>query len=236
MTGDDQLRPIVRALIAELGGRFSSEAGIDVDAGDDEIERWFLAATLFGTRISTATAMRTFAVFDRAGVRTIADAGRTSWNDLVQLLDDGGYARYDFRTAHRLHDLAEVCERDHPDGIGELGRTHPDVQSLTAALDVLPGWGPVTIGAFLRELRGVWPGADVPLDARVVGAAEHLGFADPSRDPAFDVDRLRSLARDAGVDQRDLEAALVRLALAHERSYDDCSRSGPLHCDHLDRD
>jgi len=26
---------------------------------------------------------------------------------------------------------------------------------LEAALDALPGWGPVTVGAFLRELRGV---------------------------------------------------------------------------------
>jgi hypothetical protein len=233
VTADDQPRSIVRALIAELGGRFSSEAGIDVDAGDGEIERWFLAATLFGTRISTATAIRTFVVLDRAGVHTIADAGRTSWNDLVQFLDDGGYARYDFRTAHRLHDLAEACERTSPDGVGALGRTHTDVASLTAALDALPGWGPVTVGAFLRELRGVWPGADLPLDDRVTGAADHLGLADGS---TFDVDRLRDLARDAGVDPRDLEAALVRLALAHERTYDACSRSGPLRCDHLAHD
>jgi hypothetical protein len=38
--------------VGVLGGRFSAELGIDVDAGDAEVERWFLAATLFGTQCS----------------------------------------------------------------------------------------------------------------------------------------------------------------------------------------
>jgi hypothetical protein len=39
--------------------------------------------------------------------------------------------------------------------IGQQFSTYP---ALRAALDVLSGWGPVTIQLFLRELRGVWPG------------------------------------------------------------------------------
>ena len=41
---------LARQVVGMLGGRYSAELGIDVDAGDAEIERWFLAATLFGTR------------------------------------------------------------------------------------------------------------------------------------------------------------------------------------------
>lgn len=221
---------IARALVTQLGGRFSTEAGIDVDSGDHEIERWFLAATLFGTRISAATAIRAFGVLDCAGVHTITDAGRSSPDELIQLLDEGGYARYDERTAQRLLDLAETCERDHPNGISELGRTHRRVDALRSALLALPGWGPVTVGAFLRELRGVWPGAELPLDDRVAGAARHLGLGDES----FDLLELHRLAREGGLDPRDLEAALVRLALSHQRSYTQCSRRSPFPCDRLD--
>ncbi len=39
-----------------------------------------------------------------------------------------------------------------------IGRRHAAYPELRAALDALPGWGPVTIRLFLRELRGVWPG------------------------------------------------------------------------------
>ncbi len=93
MSSDE--RALVRKLVDTLGGRFSTQAGIDVDAGRHEVERWFLAATLLGTRISAAIAMRTYRVLHDAGVSTVADAGQRSWEDLVALLDAGGYARYD---------------------------------------------------------------------------------------------------------------------------------------------
>ena len=62
----DQAR-LARQVVGMLGGRYSAELGIDVDAGDAEIERWFLAATLFGTRISARIAERAFRVLDEAG-------------------------------------------------------------------------------------------------------------------------------------------------------------------------
>jgi hypothetical protein len=52
---------MIRRLVAG-GGRFSTTLGIDVEAGDAEIDRWFLAATLFGARIPTTIAERTFHV------------------------------------------------------------------------------------------------------------------------------------------------------------------------------
>ncbi len=200
-----------RELVAAVGGRFSVEAGIDVDAGDHDVDRWFLAATLFGTRISAAVAVRTYRVLDAAGVATVGDAGRRTWDDLVALLDRGGYARYDFRTASRLLDLAAAVAARHPRGIPALGRTTTDPGELVAALDALPGWGPVTVRAFLRELRGVWPGAQPPLDDRTGRAAADLGLG--GQPPT--VADLARLADRAGLDVRDLETALVRLGLRH---------------------
>ncbi len=211
----DQAAELARAVIRQLGGRFSVELSIDVNAGDAEIDKWFLAATLFGTRISTSVAERAFRVLSENGVNRIAEASERTCDELVELLDTAGYVRYDFRTATRLQALAAVV-RDRWDGkAAEIGRRLTDPHDLAAALDDLPGWGRVTVGLFLRELRSVWPGARLPLDGRAAEAASHLGLLDAGTPEALE--HLGAIATRAGVDARDLEAALVRLALRHRR-------------------
>lgn len=197
-----------------LGGRFSTELGIDVDEGDEQVERWFLAATLFGTRISAKVATNTYHVLARAGVASLHDVARRSWDDLVVLLDAGGYTRYDFRTATRLITLAATVTQRYPQGIGQLCSVVDPIR-LETELDRLPGWGPVTIRLFLRELRGVWPGAKPPLDERAVWAAEHLRLS--TTHAPIVAAQLGVLATDADLDVRDLESALVRAALRHRR-------------------
>ena len=210
-----------RRVVQLLGGRYSTEAGIDVDAGDAEVERWFLAATLFGARISTAIAQRTFRVLDRSGLVHIAHARGIPWDDLVAMLDAGGYARYDFRTASRLYALSEAIVDRYGGEVATIGHRFPMYRELRGALDALPGWGSTTVELFLRELRGVWPGANPPLDERAETAASHLHLLDTGggADPLGVIARV---ARAAGVDLRDLESGLVRLALAHRRNTDAC--------------
>jgi hypothetical protein len=216
MSGATGLSLVANSLVRSFGGRYSSELGIDVANGDTEVERWFVASTLFGTRISAQVAGRTFAELSQAGINRIADAGTRSWDDLVALLDAGGYTRYDFRTASRLKALARVISERYGGEIGVIGRRFTDPRSLVAALDELPGWGVVTIRLFLRELRGVWPGASLPLDPQAAEAARHLGLTTGlERDGLARIARIAARAR---CDERDLEAALVRLALAHRRT------------------
>jgi hypothetical protein len=212
---------LVRRLIEHLGGRYGTEMGIDVDAGADEIERWFLAATLFGSRISAAIAVRTARVLSQAGIRTVRDIPSIGESALVRLLDAGGYARYDERTAARLHALARVVGERYGGSIAPLGARVVVPTALEAELRDLPGWGPTTIRMFLRELRGVWPGAQPALDERTLEAAAHLGFLHAHDTPEA-LPALRALARHAGVDFRDLEVALSRLALRHGRRRQPC--------------
>jgi len=201
-----------------LGGRYSAELEIDVAAGDAEIERWFLAATLFGTRISARIAERTFGELAAAGLARIGQVGQVPAAELVGLLDAGGYARYDFRTAARLLKLSEVvCDR-FGGNVASISHTTHSYPELHSALDALPGWGEVTVRLFLRELRGVWPGADPPLDERAATAARHLGLL-PSGAALSD---LADLANSARLDLRDLESGLVRLALGHYRAMTSC--------------
>jgi predicted RNA-binding Zn ribbon-like protein len=58
-TGDAASR-LARDVTTTLGGRVSAGLGIDVQAGDADVERWFLAATLVGTRRSSAIAEHAF--------------------------------------------------------------------------------------------------------------------------------------------------------------------------------
>ncbi|MEJ7793849.1 MAG: hypothetical protein WKF65_17960 [Gaiellaceae bacterium] len=74
----------------------------------------------------------------------------------------------------------------------------------------------MTVRVFLRELRGLWPGAELRVDDRALAGAEHLGLLSPG-DRTEPPARLRRLAAVAGLDVRDLEAALIRLELAHAR-------------------
>ena len=204
-----------------LGGRYSAELGIDVDAGDAEIERWFLAATLFGTRISARIAERAFRVLDEAGLTRIGQARHMSSEDLVVLLDAGGYARYDFRTATRLQDLSEIIDERYDGQAAEIGRRYQAYQELRAALIMLPGWGPVTVQLFLRELRGVWRGAQPPLDPRAASGGRHLDLLS-TEEGGVGLPDIAQLAIDAGLDVRDLESGLVRLALAHHGMRTSC--------------
>ena len=218
---------LARRVVEHLGGRFSSELGIDVDAGEHEVERWFLAATLFGTRISTSVAEGTFRVLDGAGLARIEQARHLPWEELVSLLDRGGYVRYDFRTATRLQALSTFVHEEYGGRVGALGSRYPRYEELRDALDALPGWGPVTVGLFLRELRGVWPGAQAPLDQRAGRAATHLGLLAAVHDEDA-LERIRRLARAAHLDVRDLESGLVRLSLVHGAAIDRCP--GEAHC------
>jgi len=205
-------------VVEVLGGRYSAGLGIDADGGDREVERWFLAATLFGTRISAQVAERTFGVLAGAGLARIAQARQVPSADLIGLLDQGGYARYDFRTAARLVELSETISERFDGQVAVIGRRFTSYPELCAALDALPGWGPVTIGLFLRELRGVWPGAEPPLAERAAEAARHLGLHGCSSG----LPGLAGLAAASGLDVRDLESGLVRLTLAHHGGMGSC--------------
>ncbi len=205
-------------VVSVLGGRYSAELGIDVDAGDRELERWFLAATLFGTRISARLAERAFGVLEAAGLARIGQLRHVPSDDLIAMLDAGGYARYDFRTAARLLELSEVVDERYDGQVAVIGRRFPTYPELSAALDALPGWGPVTVRLFLRELRGVWPGADPPPDERAMTASDHLGL--PGGEPGMT--GLAGLAAACDLDVRDLESGLVRLDLVHGRTMARC--------------
>ena len=99
--------------VAVPGRRCSAGPGIDVDGGGAKVKRWSVAVPLSGGLISARAAERVSAVPSAARLARIGQLRHVRTGGLIAMLDAGGYARYDFRTAARLLEPSEmVDERD----------------------------------------------------------------------------------------------------------------------------
>jgi hypothetical protein len=214
---------IIQDLIQRGGGSYSRNLGIDLKSlRPGEEFKWLLASILFGTRISEKIAVQTFRVFAREGVaspKTILDRG---WDGLVQILDEGGYARYDFKTATKLLDVVQGLQMQYGGDLNRLHEMAEDNADLESRLQSLAkGIGPVTVNIFLRELRGIWEKAD-PLPGDLgVEAARGIGLLSrnlASKKKIFE--ELKDLWKThglPGMDFTDFEAALVRQGIESRR-------------------
>ena len=77
---------------------YSRELGLDLRKPRDRF-KWFLASMLFAKRISSEIARKTYKLFEAEGLTTPDALLRAGWDKLVEVLDAGGYVRYDFSTA-----------------------------------------------------------------------------------------------------------------------------------------
>ncbi|MFH1817891.1 MAG: hypothetical protein ABIK08_14030 [Pseudomonadota bacterium] len=206
-------------LVQSRGGRSASELGIELDAPDaGERFKWFLAAVLYGTRISESLASRTWRKFAARGVLTPGRILATGWDGLVAILDAGGYVRYDYKTATKLLEACDALMRDYGGNLDTLHDAAADPRDLENRLKALgKGIGDITVGIFLRELRGIWSRAEPPLSPLALAAAKALGYLHP---PVHDADRaLAQLQQVWAADGQpasvfaEFEAALVREGL-----------------------
>ncbi len=133
---------------------YSEEMGIKLTEPEGRF-KWFLASILFGARISEKIAMNTYKTFERYGILSpdkILDAG---WDELVRILDEGGYVRYDFSTATKLLEIMKRLKEEYG-SVDDIYARASDTEDLERRLKEFKGIGEVTAQVFLRELRGVW--------------------------------------------------------------------------------
>jgi hypothetical protein len=210
-------------LMRNRGGRFASALGIDLAAPDaGERFKWFLAAILYGTRISETLATRTWREFAARGVLTPDRIPQTGWDGLVTILDAGGYVRYDYKTATKLLDACAALMRDYGGSLDALHDAAADPRDLERRIKALgKGIGDTTVGIFLRELRGIWAKAEPPLSPLAISGATALGYLRPGTpDPDRALARLRHLWETDGQPAAgfaDFESALVREGLRLRR-------------------
>ncbi len=168
----------MKTLVQKLGQRYSEILGINVNSSDDkEVFKWFLAAVLFGAPITESSVLKTYRCFENHGVLTPKKIVETGWQGLVKILDEGSYARYDYKTADKLLIVNGSLNKKYGGSLNKLHREAADSADLEKRLKELgKGIGDVTVSIFLRELRGVWGKADPKPTPLVVLAAKNLGI------------------------------------------------------------
>lgn len=213
-------REVVKRLLETMGGKFSTGLGIDLPSGKpSEVFKWFLASIFFGARISETIASKTFKQFVKDGLLTAEKIVEVGWNRLVASLDEGGYVRYDFKTADKLLEvMGNLKDRYRGDlnFLHELAKDSKDLENRIKGLG--KGIGEVTANIFLRELREIWSKADpLPQDlvvraTRSLGFTKHAGITDEERRLILeDLKSVWEKHRVKGFDFADFEASLVRL-------------------------
>lgn len=213
----------IRELSAKFGGRFSTALGVDLPSGRaEEIYKWFLASILFGARISQNVAANTYREFERAGVLSPQAVMQTGWDGLVQILDRGGYVRYDYKTATKLLEVNQALLDQYGGNLNALHERAEDEADLEQRLKALGrGIGEVTVNIFLREMRGIWRKAQPQPSDLVVAAAIKLEIIPPRfRDKRKILELLQQGWAAAGMPPgrfADFEAALVRAGILLRR-------------------
>ena len=163
---------------------YSEELGLDLAKPEDRF-KWFLASVLFAKRISAETAKETYLYFEQEELTSPDAILQAGWDRLVEVLDSGGYTRYDFSTATNLLGIAKTLKEKY----GSLESLHAESSSpgdLENRLREFKGVGPVGVNIFLRELKGIWEKAKPHPSSMAIVTAQKIGL-DPE-----DVERYES--------------------------------------------
>ncbi len=126
---------------------YSEDLKIDLTEPKGRLQ-WLLASILFGARISEKIACRTFMVFQESEVNTPDKILSAGWDELVRILDKGGYVRYDFSTASKLIDIMSSLKERYGT-LENLYKQSSDTEDLETRLREFKGIGPVTAQIFL---------------------------------------------------------------------------------------
>ena len=160
---------------------YSQELGLDLSEEGDRF-KWFLASILFAKRISSQIAKKTYKEFEEEEIVTPESILQAGWDKLVEVLDSGGYVRYDFSTASNLLEIAASL-RERYGSLENLYAQAKDSQDLEKRLLEFKGVGPTMVNIFLRELKGIWEKAKPQLSPIAKEVASKLGLGEEELEP-----------------------------------------------------
>jgi len=171
-------REALKTLLEKHGQKYSEILGIKLEtATDSEVFKWFLAAVLFGAPITESSVIRTYKCFERHRMLTPERILKIGWDGLVQILDEGSYARYDFKTADKLLLVIGNLDKEYSGSLNLLHKKAQNSADLEKRLKSLgKGIGDVTVSIFLRDMRGIWKKADPRPTSLVIAAARDIGI------------------------------------------------------------
>jgi endonuclease III len=125
---------------------------------DDEqaLFKWLIASFLMGKRIRSGIAADAYKVIvDKHQRDTPRKLAACTHGQLVKMLGEGGYARYDESTAARLLKLSKKLNEEYGGKILNMRKASEDRVDFEKRLAAFEGIGPKTVEIFLRDAREV---------------------------------------------------------------------------------
>ncbi|WP_339479811.1 DNA methylase [Pseudomonas fluorescens] len=137
-------------------GKTISAEDLEISFGDasDEVAlfKWLIASFLMGKRIQADIAAQAYRVIVEKRQRdTPRKLANCTHRELVMMLGEAHYVRYDETTATRLLALAHKLNDEYAGKVGNIVAESADRQAFEKRLAEFDGIGPKTVEIFMRE-------------------------------------------------------------------------------------
>jgi endonuclease III len=135
----------------------ASDLDIDVREGDEgALFKWFIASFLMGKRIQADIACNAYRVIVEKHRRdTPRKLANCTHRELVAMLGEAHYVRYDESTAERLSALSNKLNADYGGKLSNIHQASENRKDFEKRLQAFEGVGPKTVEIFMREAAGV---------------------------------------------------------------------------------
>jgi endonuclease III len=123
---------------------------------EDGLFKWLLASFLMGKRIQAEIAAQAYRVIvDQHGRDTPRKLAHCSHRELVAMLGEAHYVRYDETTAERLLALARRLNAEYAGKVSNMLEPSTDRRAFEKRLTEFDGIGPKTVEIFMRDASAV---------------------------------------------------------------------------------
>jgi hypothetical protein len=199
-------KDLIDTLIDEQGELYSEEMGANIARDTpQELFHWLIGAIMLSARIAAGNAVRGAAALRDAGLHKIEAIDAADRRELVRVLNENGYARYDESTADYIRDTARWAQESCGGDLRRLRDAGGDGAAVMKRLKGAKGLGPLGSRIFAREAQLVWDVFYPVVDGPAIRQAEAYGLpteAEPLAEAAGGRERFVRLC-----------AALTRVAL-----------------------
>lgn len=124
---------------------------LDILSGDDDLFRWFLLTFMLGKPIQSTVAVQTWRLFIDKKLDTPWAISESSNYNLVRVLHEGKYTRYQHVMARALQTCMQQLIRDYDGSLVFMLESSADENEFNKRLQKLYGVGPKTAEIFMRE-------------------------------------------------------------------------------------
>ena len=122
------------------------------DANEEGLFKWLIASFLMGKRIQGPIAAKAYqVVVDKHQRDTPRKLANCTHRQLVAMLGEAHYVRYDETTASRLLALAHKLNDEYAGKVGNIVSVSTDRDEFEKRLRAFEGIGPKTVEIFMRE-------------------------------------------------------------------------------------